>query len=413
MAAIRVLVVDDEEAVVDVLRTLIGTDPSLELVGAAHDADAGVNLALLEKPDVVLMDVRMPGGGGERAVREIRDRFPSASVIALSAHEDEDTRIRMIGAGARDYVPKSESTDAILAAIHRSAPKGRRSRRRTGRSGPEASEQRKTEQRSRVERALRSGSVATTFQPIVDLETAHVIGVEAQPQVAMLPQRPFDAWRGDAQAVDLLVKLEVAALRSALAALPSLSDDVFVELEVTPRTAEDSRFHRAIRDVWAPRLVLAVSELSHPGTGFAASIAPLRERGVRLTLADVGADIAGLGQLVSLWPEYVRLDRALTDGIDADATRHAVVAAAVGWSSKAGAAAIADGVNSVAQMEELIRLGVRLAQGGKLGRTRHLADLAAHGLDPVSPALRRIDEASDDGRLLPVTEPVAGERRST
>ena len=377
MDSIRVMVVDDEESVVDVLRALIGSDPALELVGAANDAEAGIALALEERPDVVLMDVRMPGGGGLRAVREITRRYPDASVVALSAHEDEDTKIRMIGAGARDYVPKSESTDVILEAIHRSVRSGKGGHRR---HHLRPSEDRHDEQRTRVERALESGAVIASFQPIFDLGSGAVVGVEAQPAVAMLPSRPFDAWAGDAEAVGLLAKLEIAALRSALAALPTLPNDVFVELEVSPSTATFTRFQRAIRDAFAPRLVLTISDLAVPRGTLATALEPLRERGVRFCLSDVGAGLEGLEHVPALWPEFVRLDRAITDGVHRDATRHAVVAAAAGWATKAGSSVIAEGVTSSEQLDELGRLGVRLAQGDAIGPSRHLADLTAHGM---------------------------------
>lgn len=373
MDPIRVLIVDDEESVVDVLRSLIGSDPSLRVVGAAHDAETGIALAVEEQPDVVLMDVRMPGGGGVRAVREITKRHPDTKVVALSAHEDEDTRIRMIGAGARDYVPKSESTDAILEAIHRSV--GRKGRQRAHRL--RSSDRRKEEQRTRVERALESGCVTATFQPIIDLETGRVVGVEAQPHVAMLPSRPFDAWAGEAEAVDLLTKVELAALKAALAALPVLPEPLFVEVEVSPRTAASSRFQRAIRETWAGRLVLAMSELSAPDAGLAKDVEPLRSRGVRITLADVGASMGSLEQLVALWPEFVRLDRGVTDGVHLDGARHAIVAATVGAATKGGAQVIAEDVTSRSQLDELGGLGVRLAQGDRLRPPSHLADLPA------------------------------------
>jgi DNA-binding NarL/FixJ family response regulator len=380
MEPIRVLVVDDEESVVDVLRSLIGSDPSLQLVGTANDADGGIALAVEERPDVVLMDVRMPGGGGIRAVREITRRYPDASVVALSAHEDEDTRIRMIGAGARDYVPKSESTDAILEAIHRSARRGKGGRPRARAHRLRASDERREEQRARVERALESGCITASFQPIFDLETGELAGVEAQPHVAMLPNRPFDAWAGEAEAVDLLTKLEVAALRASLAALPALPEPAFLEIEVSPSTVGASRFQRAIREAWAGLVVLSLSELSVPGAGTAEALEPLRKRGVRITLADVGAGMAGLDQLVALWPEFVRLDRGITDGIHLDGARHAIVAAVVAWATKGGAQVLAEGVTSLSQLDELGRLGVRLAQGDRLGTPRHLTDLLAHGL---------------------------------
>jgi DNA-binding NarL/FixJ family response regulator len=382
MAAIRVLVVDDEESVVDVLRTLIGSDPSLELVGEAHDAERGIQLTLEREPDVVLMDVRMPGGGGVRAVREITRRYPRAGVVALSAHEDDDTRIRMIGAGARDYVPKSESTDAILAAIHRTASTGRSASRRARSASAgtlEELEERRTEQRVRVERALRSGSIATTFRPIVDLETGVAVGIEAQPQVAVLPRRPFDAWIGDAEAVDLLVELELAAVRSAREAIHALPGDVFVEIEVSPSTALEARFRSSIRSSVAPRLVLTISELSNPSADLGESIASLRERGVRLTLGDVGPNVAGLGHLATLAPEFVRLDRGLTDGVQRDPTRHAVVAAVAACAREAGASVVAEGVTDRSQAEELRSLGVQLAQE-ELGPPQHLSDLVTRGL---------------------------------
>jgi DNA-binding NarL/FixJ family response regulator len=392
MDPIRVLVVDDEESVVDVLRSLIGSDPALRLVGAAHDAEAGIALAVEERPDVVLMDVRMPGGGGVRAVREITKRYPEANVVALSAHEDEDTRIRMIGAGARDYVPKSESTDAILEAIHRSARGGKGGPRRPRAHRLRASDQRREEQRARVERALESGCVTASFQPIFDLETGEVAGVEAQPQVAMLPSRPFDAWAGEAEAVDLLAKLELAALRAALTALPALPEPLFLEIEVSPSTARTARFQRAIREAWAGRVVLAMSELSIPGADLATALDPLRTRGVRVTLADVGAGMGGLEQLVTLWPEFVRLDRGISDGIHLDGARHAIVAAVVASATKGGAQVLAEGVTSLSQVDELGRLGVRLAQGDRLAPAKHLTDLMTQGL----PSWRSTDDGSLD-----------------
>src|SRR6266508_7045360 len=96
---IRVLVADDEETVLEVPAALIATDPSLALIGTAKDAEGAIEVARTEFPDVALLDVRMPGGGGQRATREIRRRSPSTRVISLSAHEDWDTVLSMLRAG--------------------------------------------------------------------------------------------------------------------------------------------------------------------------------------------------------------------------------------------------------------------------------------------------------------------------
>jgi DNA-binding NarL/FixJ family response regulator len=398
MDPIRVLVVDDEEAVVDVLRSLIGSDPSLELVGAASDAEQAIAMAEHERPDVVLMDVRMPGGGGVRAVREIVRRHPDARVVALSAHEDSDTRIRMIGAGARDYIAKTESTALILEAIHRAV--GGRGRRR--RLALRASEDRREEQRARVEQALDGGAVTATFQPIVDLERGDVVGFEAQPRVATLPSRQFDAWLGDAEAVGLSTRLEIAALRAGLSVLDALEPHAFVELEVSPTTASSRKFQRAIRDAWAPRLVLTISELSAPRARLSNALDVLRDRGVRLCLADVGAGMLGLDHAAALWPDFVRLDRVISDGVHLDDTRHAIAAAVAGWATKAGSTVIAEDVTSSEQLAELAKVGVRLAQGDSLSPARSLRELTSLGSAVLSgsaaPLVRgTVDQPAADG----------------
>jgi EAL domain-containing protein (putative c-di-GMP-specific phosphodiesterase class I) len=80
---------------------------------------------------------------------------------------------------------------------------------------------------------------------------------------------------------------------------------------------------------------------------------------------------------VALWPEFVRLDRGVTDGVHLDGARHAIVAAAVAAATKGGARVIAEDVTSLSQLDELGRLGVRLAQGDRLRSASHLADLPA------------------------------------
>ena len=82
-AVLSVLVADDERSVLDVLEALIGAEEDLRLIGKAADADDAIAAAVSHQPDVVLLDVRMPGGGGLRAAREIARRCPSTRVIAL------------------------------------------------------------------------------------------------------------------------------------------------------------------------------------------------------------------------------------------------------------------------------------------------------------------------------------------
>ena len=217
MRKTRVLVADDDSAVVDVLKALIQSQDDLWFIGAANDTERAIAMAVREQPDVALVDVRMPGGGGVRAAREISRRCPRTRVIALTAHEDEATVIAMMAAGANAYVPKGESTERILREIHRPmhlvAVPGdgelgvwSSERRATARTPGE----RRKEQQHRIRDALDSGAVSAVHHPIFDVQTGATAGLAARSRVAKLPLRGGDAWIAEAEAVGLLEECEIA-----------------------------------------------------------------------------------------------------------------------------------------------------------------------------------------------------------
>jgi signal transduction histidine kinase len=117
---IRVMIAEDESAVRDALADLVSSDPDMDLVGAVKDAAEAIEVALRERPDVALVDVKMPAGGGAHAAREIRKGSPQTQVVALSAYEDRRTVLEMLRAGVVGYVVKGTSADEILYTIRRS-----------------------------------------------------------------------------------------------------------------------------------------------------------------------------------------------------------------------------------------------------------------------------------------------------
>ena len=378
---IRVAVADDEETVVDVLRALIGSDPSLRFVGAAHNAEDAIELTVRERPDVVLLDVRMPGGGGLRATREITKRCAPTKVVALSAHEDSDTVIGMISAGASAYVPKGDPTDKILRTIHRTIDANymlTEQRPQLTRVPPMLP--RRTQQSTAVAKAILDGTITAEFEPIADLATGRIVGVDARPRVATLPHRSYDNWLADAEAVDLLLDVEMAAFRASLSALSMIPDDLFLEFEVTQSTAAHGRFRRAIRRPIAPRIVLGFSPLA--ATDAAALevdsggiLATLRGRGVRIASRDAGPGVASLRQLSVFTPDLVRLDETLVRTLGQSFSSHSIVAAVAACASDIGARVIAPGVSSPEQLHELRNLGIELVQGPIVSEPAPLSEL--------------------------------------
>jgi DNA-binding NarL/FixJ family response regulator len=114
---IRVLLADDHPVVRRGLAALLGTLDDFEVVGEAADGESAVRETQLLHPDVVLMDVRMPGTDGVEATRRIRAAVPDAAILILTMHDDDATVFTAMQAGARGYLLKGAEQDEITGAI--------------------------------------------------------------------------------------------------------------------------------------------------------------------------------------------------------------------------------------------------------------------------------------------------------
>ena len=118
---IRLLVVDDQPAVRRGLRVRFHLEPDMQVVGEASTGREALTLAQTLAPDVVLMDLEMPGMDGIEATAALRTIVPQSAVVILSIHTERQTRIRAQAAGAVAFVEKRGTTDTLLAAIRQAA----------------------------------------------------------------------------------------------------------------------------------------------------------------------------------------------------------------------------------------------------------------------------------------------------
>lgn len=117
--SIRVLVADDQRVVREGLGTLLGLLAGVEVVGTAADGDEALTLAIQLRPDVVLMDLRMPHCDGVEATRRLRVHDASIKVLVLTTYTDDRSVIDALRAGARGYLTKDASAEEIREALQR------------------------------------------------------------------------------------------------------------------------------------------------------------------------------------------------------------------------------------------------------------------------------------------------------
>jgi DNA-binding NarL/FixJ family response regulator len=122
---ISVLLVDDHPVVVEGLRKVLATAGDISIAGEAHDAAGAIEQARALKPDVILLDLRMPGASGVQATRRMREQDVRSAVIILTSYGDQAYVRQALEAGADGYLLKTTPPDELISAI-RNAARGRR-----------------------------------------------------------------------------------------------------------------------------------------------------------------------------------------------------------------------------------------------------------------------------------------------
>lgn len=122
MTIIRLIIVDDHPVVREGLRGMLASQPDIEVVGEAPDGVTGVRLAEQVQPDVVLMDLRMPGGDGVSAIQQLKARNKAAPrVLVLTTYDSDADILRAVEAGATGYLLKDSPREDLFMAIRAAA----------------------------------------------------------------------------------------------------------------------------------------------------------------------------------------------------------------------------------------------------------------------------------------------------
>jgi EAL domain-containing protein (putative c-di-GMP-specific phosphodiesterase class I) len=378
----RVVVVDDHPANVLVLRRLLEAGGVVGIEGYTEPRLA-LDRCLQSPPDLLLLDLRMPDLDGLTFLAELRAALPDGAflpVLVLTADDSAEARSRALASGAKDFLAKPfDATEVVLRARNLLETKALYSRlqRHNVELQAELDEQLAQERREaeelarlarRVDDALAHDSITMVFQPIVSLVDGCLIGVEALARFSPEPYRPPNEWFAEAAAVGRGVELELKAVAQGLAQLGGLAPDLYMSVNASPTVAVGPELGRLLGAYPGDRLVLELTEHTEVAD-YGALLDALdgaRHGGLRIAVDDTGAGYAGLQHLLRLRPNVVKLDMALTRGIDKDPARRALAAALVAFAAEIGAVIVAEGVESADELRTLKALGISAAQGYRL-----------------------------------------------
>ena len=239
--------------------------------------------------------------------------------------------------------------------------------------------------RGALARLIEGDGLSMAVQPIVDLRTGSIHAYEA---LARLGTGGPLQWFSLADEFGQRDALERACLRAALELFSTRPQGMRLSVNLSAPVLLDPRTLSILdRPTDLSGLIIEVTEeaLVQSDAQLRAAMAPLRERGARLAVDDVGAGYSGLRQLTTVHPSYLKLDRSLVSGIDGDSERAALVSALVGYAERVGSLLVAEGIENEAELLALRELGAPLGPG-LLPRA---ARVAVAGERPARPEPRR------------------------
>jgi EAL domain-containing protein (putative c-di-GMP-specific phosphodiesterase class I)/DNA-binding response OmpR family regulator len=229
--------------------------------------------------------------------------------------------------------------------------------------------------RARLQQILVAREFHTVFQPIVDVETKETVGFEALTRFD--DGSPPDVRFAEAMRAELGGPLELAAIRMALEQSDRLPIGTYVSINISPQSLID-RGHelRELLTLSARQVIIELTE--HVMIADYAELrAAIQGLGPNVAVAvdDAGAGFASMRHILELRPAFAKLDISLVRGIDADDVRQALAAGLNYFALRTGCRLIAEGIETPAEAETLLRLGVELGQGYLFGRPQRLAEI--------------------------------------
>ncbi len=383
-----ILIADDVATNLRLLEAILSRAGYRSVVSTSR-ADRVVPLFQTSNPDLVLLDLHMPGLEAPELMAELRARLRPMEfmpILVMTADHTRGARERALEGGADDFLTKPvDRTEVVLRVrnlLHTRAL-NQRLAEYSDRLQSEITEERRVRQLAEAERARVARRIESLLagpgwevhvQPIVDLRSERMIGVEALSRFSVAPQRPPDEWFAEAASVGLGRELELAAVARALEKIPLLPPGTYLSVNVSPETLCSPGLMATLRGHAFDRIVVELTE--HASVEDYDLVEQVRRKlrtlGARLAVDDTGAGISSLQHVIRLRPDVIKLDRSMIANLEQDPVRRALTGALVELSGSLHAALVAEGIETREELAALRSLGVPYGQGFLLGRPEPL-----------------------------------------
>ncbi len=360
-----VVMVDDDETLLKALALL------MERAGyAVHTASSGQEACALihnlaGQLDAVVSDVSMPDGDGLDVMRCAHRQDPSLPVLLMTGVPSVETAIEALEAGAFKFLTKPVAPADLLEAVKKAVStrgdlhlnEGALSRTPASRA------------RSELERLFDSAleQLWMAFQPVVDLQARRVFAYEAlvrsrEPELAR-PDLLFDAAETLGRVHDIGRRIR----RAICQRIPSAPTDCKIFVNLHPMDLADDALYDAKEPLapYASRVVFEITERISLSklADVEDRISALRARGYSIAVDDLGEGYAALKSMTQLKPEIVKLDMSLVRDIDSDDMKQRLVAAVAALCDSMNIKMVAEGVETLQELNTLVKLGMPLLQG--------------------------------------------------
>jgi EAL domain-containing protein (putative c-di-GMP-specific phosphodiesterase class I) len=368
----KILVVDDEELLLRAIARALaaaGYD-----VSTAGDGRSAAELLAQTTFDAVVSDIGMPRLNGIQLLQAVRQRDLDVPVVLMTGAPDLETAVLAIAHGALQYLIKPvdmgelEKVIARAVRLNRMAQMKREALALVSEGGLGVADRLGLE--ASFERALDTLWIA--YQPIVRVVDRALFGYEAllrsEEKALPHPGAILDAAERLGRLPDLGKKIRAAACTPLSTA--SVDAVLFVNLHARD-LSDDTLFSRTspLSSI-AARVVLEVTERASLDQvkDARAKIGELRRMGFRIAIDDLGAGYAGLTSFATLEPEFVKLDMSLVRDVDRNPTKEKLIRSMTSLCKDLGMMVVAEGVETLAEREVLVRLGCDLLQGYLLAK---------------------------------------------